>query len=135
MLTKDQFQELAKKAIGFSSFPECSISLSSTESAFLRFALNGVTTSGFVANQSMSITVTRDKKSGSTSVDEFDEKAIRDAVRAAEELSNLSPANPEDVPPLSPQKYSAVDNWVDSTAHARNPVLVPHVKAIINAAR
>ena len=135
MLTKDQFQELAKKAIGFTSFPECSMNLASTENAFIRFALNGVTTSGFVANQSMSITVTKDKKSGSTSVDEFDEKAIREAVRAAEQLSDLSPVNPEDVPPLAPQKYSTVDNWVDATARARNPVLVPHVKAIIDAAK
>ena len=94
MLTKDQFQELAKKAIGFTSFPECSISLSNTENAFIRFALNGVTTSGFVANQSMSISVTKDKKTGSTSVDEFDEKAIREAVQGAEQLALLSPANP-----------------------------------------
>jgi len=47
MLTKDQFQALAKKAIGFTSFPECSVNLSNTENAFIRFALNGVTTSGF----------------------------------------------------------------------------------------
>ncbi len=59
MLTKEQFQALAKKAIGFTSFPECSINLSSTENAFIRFALNGVTTSGFVAEQSMSISVTQ----------------------------------------------------------------------------
>ena len=135
MLTQDQFQELAKKAIGFTTFPECSLSLVSTEDAFIRFALNGVTTSGFVAKQSMSISVTKDKQTGSTSVDEFDEKAIREAVRAAEQLSNLSPANPEAVPPLGPQKYPTADNWADSTARARNPVLVPHVKAIIDAAK
>jgi predicted Zn-dependent protease len=135
MLTQDQFQELAKKAIGFTSFPECTISLSNTEDAFIRFALNGVTTSGFVANQSMSISVTKSKQTGSTSVNEFDDKAIREAVRSAEQLSNLSPVNPEAVPPLGPQKYASADNWVDSTARARNPVLVPHVKAIIDAAK
>jgi predicted Zn-dependent protease len=135
MLTKDQFQALAKKAIAFTTFPECSINLSSTENAFIRFALNGVTTSGFVAEQSMSISVTKDHKTGSTSVDEFDEKSLRDAVHAAEQLSDLTPANPESVPPLGPQPYSTADNWVDSTARARNPVLVPHVKAIIDAAK
>jgi predicted Zn-dependent protease len=135
MLTKDQFQALAKKAIGFTSFPECSVNLSNTENAFIRFALNGVTTSGFVAEQSMSISVTKDRKTGSTSVDEFDETAIRNAVQAAEQLSELTPANPEGVPPLGPQKYGTADNWADSTASARNPVLVPHVKAIIDAAK
>ena len=59
MLTKDQFQALAKKAIALTTFPECSINLSSTENAFIRFALNGVTTSGFVADQSLGISVTR----------------------------------------------------------------------------
>lgn len=135
MLTKDQFQELARKAIGFTSFPECSINLSSTENTFIRFALNGVTTSGFIADQSMSISVIKEGKTGSTSVDEFDEKAIRDAVHAAEQLSVLTPANPESVPPLGPQKYSTADNWAESTASAHNPVLVPHVKAIIDAAK
>src|SRR3954451_3573077 len=106
MLTKDQFQALAKKAIALTTFPECSINLSSTENAFIRFALNGVTTSGFVAEQSMSISVTKDHKTGSTSVDEFDEKSLRDAIRAAEQLSDLTPANPESVPPLGPQQYS-----------------------------
>jgi predicted Zn-dependent protease len=135
MLTRDQFQEIAKKAISFSTFPECSVNLSCTEDAFIRFALNGVTTSGFVAGQTLFIAATKGGKTGSISVDDFDEKAIREAVRAAEELAGLTLPNPEAVPPLGPQKYSAADNWVDSTAAARNPVMVPHVKAIIDAAR
>src|SRR5205809_3304367 len=135
MLTKEQFQKLAEKAISFSTFPECGISLSSTESAFIRFALNGVTTSGFVANQSLGISVTKDKKSGNISVDDFDEKNIRDAVQRAEQIATISPANPEDVPPLGPQKYPSFDNFVDSTARARKPVMAPHVRAVIDAAK
>jgi predicted Zn-dependent protease len=135
MLTKEQFQKLAEKALSFTSFPEASVSMSSTESAFIRFALNGVTTSGFVANQSMGISVTKDRKSGNTSVDDFDEKAIRDAVQRAEQIAMISPANPEDVPPLPKQKYAEVDNFVESTAGARNPVMAPHVKAVIDAAK
>ena len=80
MLTKEQFQKLAEKAISFTSFPECGVSISSTENAFIRFALNGVTTSGFVANRSIGISVTKDKRSGNTSVDDFDDKSIRDAA-------------------------------------------------------
>ena len=135
MLTKEQFQKLAEKALSFTTFPECSISLSSSENAFIRFALNGVTTSGFVANQGMGISVTKDKKSGSTSVDDFDEKAIREAVQRAEQIASISPANPEDVPPLPKQKYADVDNFVDTTARARNPVMAPHVRAVIDAAK
>jgi predicted Zn-dependent protease len=135
MLTKEQAQKLAEKAISFTSFPEATVSLSSTESAFIRFALNGVTTSGFVANQSLSISVTKDKKSGNTAVDDFDDKAIREAVQRAEQIAMISPANPEDVPPLPKQKYAEVENFVESTARARNPVMAPHVKAVIDAAK
>jgi predicted Zn-dependent protease len=135
MLTKEQCQKLAEKAISFSTFPECGVSVSSTESAFIRFALNGVTTSGFVANQSLGISVTKDKKSGSTNVDDFDDKAIREAVQRAEQIALISPANPEDVPPLPKQKYADITNFVDSTARARNPVMAPHVRAVIDAAK
>ena len=133
MLTKEQFQKLTERALSFTTFPEMTVSLSSTENAFVRFALNGVTTSGFVANQSMGISVTKDKKSGNTSVDDFDEKVIRDAVQRAEQIATISPANPEDVPPLPKQKYADVDNFTESTARARNPVMAPHVKAVIDA--
>ncbi|HTS64570.1 MAG TPA: TldD/PmbA family protein [Candidatus Acidoferrales bacterium] len=135
MLTKEQFQKLAEKAISFTQFPECAVSLSSTESAFIRFALNGVTTSGFVVNQSLGISVTKDKKSGSTSVDDFEDKSIREAVQRAEQIALLSPANPEDVPPIGPQKYPAIENFVDTTARARNPVMAPHAQAVIEAAK
>ena len=135
MLTREQLQKLAERALSMTEFPECGISLSSTESAFLRFALNGVTTSGFVINQSLGISVTKDKKSGSTSVDDFDEKSIREAVRRAEQIAQLSPVNPEGVPPLPPQKYPAIDNFAETTAGARNPVMTPHVHAVIDASR
>src|SRR6516165_4963321 len=108
MLTKEQMQKLAEKGLSFTKFPECSLSLSSTESAFIRFALNGVTTSGFVVNQSMGISVSRDGKSGFTSVDDFDDKAIREAVERAEQIASIAPANPERVPPVGPQKYEPV---------------------------
>ena len=135
MLTREQCQKLTEKAISFTDFPECSVSLSTTESAFIRFALNGVTTSGFVVNQSLGIQVSKDKKAGNTSVDDFDEKAIREAVRRAEQIALLSPVNPEDIPPLPPQKYPAIENFADTTARARNPVMAPHVGAAIEAAK
>lgn len=135
MLTKEQMQKIVEKALSFTTFPECNISLSSTENAFIRFALNGVTTSGFVADQSLSLSVAKDNRSGSTAVDDFDEKAIRDAVQRAEQIASISPANPESVPPLAAQKYAAKDNFIESTARARNPVMAPHVRAVIDAAR
>ena len=63
MLTKEQFQELAEKAIGVHHVsPSAASTSSAPRTRFIRFALNGVTTSGFVAEQSMSISVTKDTR-------------------------------------------------------------------------
>ena len=91
MLTKEQAQKIIAKALSFSTFPECDISLNSSERAFIRFALNDVTTSGFTVEQSMSISSVRDGQSGSTRVDEFDDDALREAVKRTEQLAMIAP--------------------------------------------
>ena len=100
MLTREQAQKLAEKTISFTSFPQCQVGIGSSEDAFVRFALNGITTSGFVARQFLSVSVTRDARTGNANVDQFDDNSLRDAVKRAEQLAMISPPNPEDVPPL-----------------------------------
>jgi predicted Zn-dependent protease len=135
MLTKEQARKLTDKALSFSTFPECEISVNSSERAFIRFALNDVTTSGFTVEQSMSISSIRDGQTGSTRVDEFDGDSLREAVRRTERLALISPPNPERAPPLDPQKYPEIENYSDSTAAARNKAMIPHIHAIVEAAR
>jgi predicted Zn-dependent protease len=83
----------------------------------------------------MSISSTREGKTGNTRIDEFDDKSLRDAVKRSEELAMIAPANPERVPPLGPQKYAAVENYALSTAGARNKEMIPHVRAVIEGAK
>lgn len=135
MLTRDQAMKLAEKALSFSTFPECEIGIRSFENASIRFALNGITTSGFTIGQSMAISSVRDGKSGSTTVDEFDDNSLRAAVKLSEKLAVISPPNPERMAPLEPQKYAAVENFADSTAKARNEAMIPHVRSIIEGAK
>ena len=66
MLTREQAQKITEKALAFSTFPECDIGVNSSEHAFIRFALNDVTTSGFTVEQSMSISSVRDGQSAFT---------------------------------------------------------------------
>ena len=135
MLTREEAKTLAGRALSFSTFPECEVNLESSESAFIRFALNGVTTSGFVVERSLSISSTRDGKTGSTQMDEFDDKSLREAVRRTEELALIAPPNPEHVAPLAPQKYRTEENFAAGTSTARNKEMIPHVRAIIDAAK
>jgi predicted Zn-dependent protease len=135
MLTREQAQKLTGKALSFSTFPECDIGVNSSERAFIRFALNDVTTSGFTVEQSMSISSVRDGQSGSTRVDEFDDDSLREAVKRTERLAMIAPPNPERVPPLEKQKYPELENYAASTASARNQAMIPHIRAIIDGAK
>ena len=135
MLTREQAQKITAKALSFSTFPECDITVNSSERAFIRFALNDVTTSGFTVEQSMSISSVRDGQSGSTRVDEFDDDALREAVKRTERLATIAPPNPERVPPLEKQKYPELENYAASTASARNLAMIPHIHAIIDGAK
>jgi predicted Zn-dependent protease len=135
MLTREQAKKLTEKALAFSTFPECDVRVNSLERAFVRFAVNGITTSGFTIEQSVSITSARDGKSGSATVDEFDDRPLREAVQRSEEIAMISPADPERPPSLVPQKYPEVENYPETTAAARNEVMIAQVRAIIEGAK
>src|SRR4051794_7068334 len=135
MLTKEQAKKLTEKALSFSTFPECDLTFTSNEDASIRFALNGITTSGYTLEQTLSITSVRDGKAGVTTIDEFDDNSLREAVKRTEELAMISPPNPERAPALPPQKYAGAENYADSTANARNDVMIPHIRAIIQGAK
>jgi len=43
MFTKDEAQKLGRRSSGFSTFPECQVTVTSVEQAYTRFANNGIT--------------------------------------------------------------------------------------------
>ena len=110
--------------------------MSWTEDAFIRFANNGITTSGYRITQQVSISsVTEDKREGNAVVTELTDEALRRGVEQAEELARISPPNPEDMPALGPQKYLVLNNFDSFTGSARGDVMIPHVKAVIDSAK
>jgi predicted Zn-dependent protease len=135
MLSKDQAQKLIEKALSYSTFPDCQVSVNSSEDAFIRYALNGITTSGFVVDQTMSVSSAKDGRSGSQQVAEFSDEAIQTAVKESERVALLAPPNPEYVEPLGPQKYPALDHFDGTTAAARNDAMIPHIRAVIEGAK
>jgi predicted Zn-dependent protease len=135
MLTREEAKKITDRVLGFTTFPECSVTIENSETASIRFALNGVTTSGFQVDQALSISVSKDNKTGSTSLSEFDDKSVRDAMKRAEQLSEIAPPNPEFIPGVGPQQYPNFENFVEATAAARNKEMIPGVRAVIEGAR
>ena len=123
MLTREQAKKLMEKALGYSTFPECELRLTSSEQASIRFALNGVTTSGYTIEQTLAITSVKEGQTGTTSITEFDDASLREALKRSEQLARISPPNPERSSPLPPQKYAGEENYAESTAKARRPVV------------
>lgn len=117
LLTKEEAKKILDKAIGYSKADGISVSLNGAERGNIRYARNSVTTSGEDSNLSLGVTSYFGKKSGSSTVNEFDDASIEKAVRRAEELAKLAPENPEFMDPLPQQTYGAEGKtWSDATA-------------------
>jgi predicted Zn-dependent protease len=136
VLTQKDAKNVIDKVIGAARLPQCQVDVTWTEDAFIRFANNGITTSGYRITQQFTISsVTEDKREGSAVVTEWNDEALQRGLRQAEDLARISKPNPEDMPALGPQKYLTLTNYDSYTAAARGDAMIPHVKAVIDSAR
>jgi predicted Zn-dependent protease len=136
MLSKQEAKNLADKVIGYSKLPGCQVDVYSSEAVFIRFANNGITTSGYSLDHSVSISsTTEDKRHGNANVSELTDAALRAGVEQAEAMARISHPNPEDMPALGPQQYPEIENFDTFTGNSRGDALIGHVKGIIDAAQ
>lgn len=115
-MTPDDARALMQKALGLSKAENCTVSLNGGREGNLRYARNSVTTAGLTENTSMTISSSFGKRTGTTQLNEFSDRAIEGAVQRAEELARLAPENPEFMPPLDPQEYVKSNGWFEATA-------------------
>ena len=114
--TKDEAKQILEKALSFSKADACEINLSGSESGNIRYARNSVSTAGHRSTQTMVVQSNFGKKVGVATIDEFDDASLKKVVSISEELAQLSPENPEFMPPLGPQKYLESKTFAQSTA-------------------
>lgn len=103
--TKEEARQIMEKAMSFSTADACEINLNGSESGNIRYARNTVSTSGHRSNQNMAVQSNFGKRSGTATIDEFDDASLEKVVKRAEELAKLSPENSEFMSPLGPQSY------------------------------
>jgi predicted Zn-dependent protease len=136
VLSQKDAKNLVDKVIGASKLPQCQVDVTWTEDAFIRFANNGITTSGYRITQQISISsVTEDKREGNAVVTEWNDEALQRGLKQAEDLARISKPNPEDMPALGPQQYLTLSNYDSYTGAARGDAMIPHVKAVIENAK
>lgn len=116
ILTKEEAEQILKKTLNFSKADECEVSLSGSEGGNIRYARNTVSTAGQSSNMSLAVSSSFGKKTGSTTINEFDDASLEKVMRRAEELAKLAPENPEYMPLLDPQTYAESPAYIKATA-------------------
>ena len=104
-LSKEEAKKILEKVISFSKADGCSVSLNGNDRGNIRYARNSVSTSGEDSNIVLAVQSYYGKKSGSATINEFDDASLEKVVRRAEELAKLAPENPEFMEPLPQQSY------------------------------
>lgn len=115
ILTQEEAKKIIDKVLGYSKADETFVSLSGDRTGNIRYARNSVSTSGETSNLSLGVTAVFGKKSGTATINEFDDASLEKTVRRAEEIARLAPENPEYVPMLGPQTYLKTNTFAEST--------------------
>ncbi len=117
IISEKEAKAILEKVLSYSKADECEADLNGDDRGNIRYALNNVTTSGAQSDLSLSIQSSYGKRSGTTTINEFDDASLKKAVQRSEELARLAPENPEYVSVLGPQNYVKVKGFFDSTAN------------------
>jgi predicted Zn-dependent protease len=75
-----------------------------------------VSTAGEQSQTSLGVTSSFGKRSGSATINEFDDASLEKVMRRSEELAKLAPENPEYMPLLGPQTFKESVNYNATTA-------------------
>lgn len=114
--TEQEARALLEKVLSYSQADECECNLDGSNSGNIRYARNTVSTAGEVSDITLAVQSSFGKRTGTATINEFDDASLQKVVRRSEELARLAPENPEYMPLLGPADYDSVDAWVDSTA-------------------
>jgi predicted Zn-dependent protease len=124
ILSKEEAQAILKKVIGYSKADFCEVGLSGSDGGNIRYARNAVSTAGQISTMSLGVSSTFGKKTGSATINEFDDASLQKVVKRAEELAMLAPENPEFMPPLGPQTFPE-----SNTYNAKTAAITPDTRA------
>jgi len=108
LLSREEAKRVIDRAVAASKADEVHVEIEGEETSHLRFARNLPNTSGAYTDQSVSITSTFGKRSGTCVVNQLDDASIDRAVWKSEEIARLAPEDPEFLAGLGPQAYADV---------------------------
>jgi predicted Zn-dependent protease len=134
LLSAEQAKALATKILGMAKADETRVVIDSGWTGNTRFAGGEITTSGESNDVSISVISTIGKRRASSSTNVLEDDSLRRTVDLSERLAKLSPEDPEIMPELGTQNYSAVRGFIDSTANLGAEQRATAAKRVIDRA-
>lgn len=116
ILSKEEAKSIIDKVLKYAKADETAVSVSGGRTGNIRYARNSVSTSGESNNLALAVTSVYGKRSGTATINEFDDASLEKTVRRAEEIAQLAPENPEYMPMLGPQTYLNTNPYSENTA-------------------
>lgn len=117
ILTPDEARAIVEKAVKWSQADAVDVQVNTYTQGNIRFADNQVSTAGSTTDAQLGIQSAFGPKHAVVTTNDLSDDAIKRAVDQSERMARLSPDDPEAMPQLGAQKYSAANAWFDSTAN------------------
>ncbi len=134
LLTREEAKALTDKILSYAKADETRINISNDFDGNTRFAGGAITTSGTSTDTTVTVISTIGRRQASATTNVLEEASLKRTVDLAERLARLSPEDPEIMPGLGPQNYSAVNGFLESTAALTPEARADAVKKVIDNA-
>jgi predicted Zn-dependent protease len=134
-LTRSQAKRWTDRVLAQASFGDVRVRITDERSGHLRFAQGQPTTEGDVERLEIRVTAAKDGRAATVTGNRTDDAGLAQLVRAAEELAELAPPDPEFMPPLGPTKYLTVRGTDRTTAKMAAAQRAVAVGAALQTAR
>jgi predicted Zn-dependent protease len=104
-MTEQEMRRLLERALSFSKAEACEANIFGSRGGNIRYARNSVSTAGASDDTTLVVQSNFGTRTGTVTLNEFDDASIERGVRRSEELARLAPEDPEFMGVLGPQKY------------------------------
>jgi predicted Zn-dependent protease len=117
-MSRAEAQRIIESAIRMSKADGVAVNVGANVTGNTRFAANQLTTAGIIAGSNFAVESFFGAKHAVVTTDDLSEASIRRAVEQSERLAKLAPDDPEVMPALPQQQYTAVNAFHEATAVA-----------------
>ena len=118
LTSRDEFRFIAEQVLKRSTGDHTLVALHDQHSGTTRFANNQIVQNVDTRRGSLSVTVAFGQRHGTAGTTDFTAGAVQETVTRATQIAQLSPDDPEYLPPVEPQQYLTPPTARDETAAA-----------------